>query len=76
MGDQILVALQPSAKFKNNKLHPTYEGPFPVIRVNLPNVYFQLKNKTQVTHVNCVKKAPFISTYLKADEFADCDVPE
>ena len=31
IGDQILVVTQPSAKYKNNKLHPTFEGPFPVV---------------------------------------------
>ena len=76
VGDQILVALQPSAKYKNNKLHPTYEGPFPVVRVNLPNVYYQKKNKTQVTHVNRVKKASLVSTCLKSDNFADTVVHE
>ena len=76
VGDQILVALQPSAKYKNNKLHPTYEGPFPVVRVNLPNDYYQRKNKTQVTHLNCVKKASLVSTSLKSDDFADAVVQE
>ena len=57
VGDQILVQTFPSHKFKNNKFHPIFEGPFPVTRIKFPNVYFQRNSKIVVAHLQRVKKA-------------------
>ena len=69
VGDQILVSIHPGHKYKNNKLHPTFEGPFPVSKVKLPIAYYLRNNKTLVTHVNCVKKATLVKTSLKGHMF-------
>ena len=71
VGDQILVATQPSVKYKNNKLHPTFEGPFPVVKIRIPNVYYRKGSKVHVSHVNRVKKASVVKTFFETDLSAD-----
>ena len=71
VGDQILVATQPSVKYKNNKLHPTFEGPFPVVKLKIPNVYYQKGTKVHVAHVNRIKKASVVKTFFENNFSAD-----
>ena len=56
VGDLILVEARPNQNCKNAKLHNLYDGPFPVVRVSVPNVYYQRGKKVYVTHVNRIKK--------------------
>jgi hypothetical protein len=65
LDDQILVACQPKQKFKNAKLHPVFEGPYPIVKLSPPNIYFPCGKKGWVAHLNRVKKA---STALQSLE--------
>ena len=48
-----------------------FQGPFPVVKFVLPNIYYQRKGKVQVTHVNRIKKATVVKKVLEAHVFAD-----
>lgn len=56
VGDLILVENRAQQCFKNKKLQPLYEGPFTIVRISIPNVYYQRNRKTKVTHINRIKK--------------------
>ena len=56
VGDLILVEARPSQNHKNAKLQNLYEGPFPIVRIAVPNIYYQRKRKIHVTHINRIKK--------------------
>ena len=56
VGDLILVEQPPNPKYKNAKLQPAYDGPFPIVRLSVPNVYYQKGRKTHVTHINRIKQ--------------------
>jgi transposase InsO family protein len=66
--DQIMVACMPKQKFRNAKLHPVFEGPFPIVKLSPPNIYFQYGKKVRVTHLNRVKKASVALQSLAPDQ--------
>ena len=55
VGDLILVSAPPNQKFKNAKLQPLSDGPFPIVRLAIPNVYYQKGKKILVTHISRIK---------------------
>ena len=55
VGDLILVLAPPNQKFKNAKLQPLSDGPFPIVRLAIPNVYYQKGKKILVTHISRIK---------------------
>jgi transposase InsO family protein len=66
--DQIFVSCRPKQKYKNAKLHDLFEGPFPVVRLSPPNVYYKVGRKTHVAHLNRVKKARLAPFDLAEDQ--------
>ena len=56
VGDLILVEARPDQQHRNAKLHNLYDGPFPIVRISAPNVYYQRGKKIFVTHINRIKK--------------------
>ena len=56
VGDLILVESRPDQNHKNAKLQNLYDGPFTIVRISIPNVYYQKGKKILVTHLNRIKR--------------------
>ena len=56
VGDLILVEARPDQQHRNAKFHNLYDGPFVIVRISSPNVYYQKGKKIQVTHINRIKR--------------------
>ena len=69
VGELIFVDKVPDQKLKNPKLHPRFEGPYPITRLNFPNVYYKKGRKELVTHINRIKRAHIsLSDPINPDE--------
>ncbi|MEM6602318.1 MAG: DDE-type integrase/transposase/recombinase, partial [Verrucomicrobiota bacterium] len=71
--DQIFVLINSKQQFKNPKLQPLYEGPFEVVRLVIPNVYYKKGKKIKVTHLARVKKARLALETLEESQFVRLD---
>ena len=66
--DQVFVTLPAKQKFKNAKLQPLFEGPFDLVRIKPPNVYYKVGKKTCVAHMSRVKKANLVTSELPSEQ--------